>query len=411
MLCLRILLFLPHDEGLNMRMPAFEYEVWVVFLAFPMDYQTEHYIHKAISNFGKLLVWPRPGHNKARVLVKCHIKDVAEVPHSLLVTRVGLLPGLARSWSVPVYVLNGRNTIPNLVGNEDVPPLLNASPHPYELPYYRLMQQARIDEMTAQAALNDEAWNAPKARENIQENGWGVCPVVSPPYTGFSFRTFFQYDGPSLMDGVDPEHNIQDNLSDVWASDSEFQMVDALADGFVQGDPAARLAFVRVGGNSVSFLVAVDYELLLWMGSMLKHIYTPTITFQRSKDVMLPLNPSKFMQLQLSIAAAAWLENMVPEFDVLSAVFSSAFCLGAAIIPSAMLHQMVGPRVELLDADWEMAAHSPGLKAIPQLVTKDVALQSVPLSGSSALQVIASSSLFNVPQPRNVLMPLDTTAI
>ena len=152
----------PHDECLNMRMPAFEYEVWVMFLAFPMDYQTEHYIHKAVSNFGKLLVWPRPGFNKARVLVKCHIKDVAEVPHSLLVTRVGLLPGLARSWSVPVYVLNGRNTIPNLVGNEDAPPLLNASPHPYELPYYTLMQQARIDEMAAQEALNEAAWHAPE---------------------------------------------------------------------------------------------------------------------------------------------------------------------------------------------------------------------------------------------------------
>ena len=51
----------PHDEGLNMRVPAFEHEVWIMFLAFPMDYQTEHYIHKVVSTFGKLLVWPRPG--------------------------------------------------------------------------------------------------------------------------------------------------------------------------------------------------------------------------------------------------------------------------------------------------------------------------------------------------------------
>ena len=58
-----------------------------------------------------------------------YIKDVAEVPHSLLVTLVGLLPGLGRSWSVQVYVLNGRNTIPDLVGTEEAHPLLNASPH------------------------------------------------------------------------------------------------------------------------------------------------------------------------------------------------------------------------------------------------------------------------------------------
>ena len=38
---------------------------------------------------------------------------------------------------------------------------------------------------------------------------------IPPPYSGFSFRTFFQYDGPSVMDGVDPDHNIHDNLYDV----------------------------------------------------------------------------------------------------------------------------------------------------------------------------------------------------
>ena len=96
-----------------------------------------------------------------------------------------------------------------------------------------------------------------------------MWPVVPPPYTGFSFRTFFQYDGPSLMDGVGPDHNVQDNLSDIWSSDTEFMVVEALTDDFVLGDPAARLAFVRAGGASVNFLVAVDYELLLWMGGCL----------------------------------------------------------------------------------------------------------------------------------------------
>ena len=63
---------IPHDEGINMRMPAFQYEVWIMMLAFPMDCMTEHYVHKAISNFGKLIFWPRTNENKARVLVKCH---------------------------------------------------------------------------------------------------------------------------------------------------------------------------------------------------------------------------------------------------------------------------------------------------------------------------------------------------
>lgn len=34
-----------------------------MFLAFPFGYQTDHYVHKAVLNFGKL--WLRPRHNKS----------------------------------------------------------------------------------------------------------------------------------------------------------------------------------------------------------------------------------------------------------------------------------------------------------------------------------------------------------
>lgn len=45
-------------------------------------------MHKAVSSFGKLLIWQCPGINKARVLVKVHLKDVALVPHGLVVTSI-----------------------------------------------------------------------------------------------------------------------------------------------------------------------------------------------------------------------------------------------------------------------------------------------------------------------------------
>ena len=102
--------------------------------------------------------------------------------------------------------------------------------------------------MAAHEALNEAASNAPAhAQEELQENGWRAWPVIPPPYSGFSFITFFQYDGSSLMDGVDTEHNIHDNLSDVWASDEEIVMVEALDDGFVLGNPMARSTFFRAG--------------------------------------------------------------------------------------------------------------------------------------------------------------------
>ena len=65
------------------------------------------------------------------------------------------------------------------------------------------MQQARINDMEAQQVANEQLWNAAdQAQEEVQENGWAAWPIIPPPYTGFSFRTFFEYDGPSLLDGV-----------------------------------------------------------------------------------------------------------------------------------------------------------------------------------------------------------------
>ena len=108
----------------------------------------------------------------------------------------------------------------------------------------------------------------------VQENGWAAWPIIPPPYTGFSFRTYFEYDGPSLMDGVHQEHNIVDNLSDVW---SEFSQVEELADNFINGVPSAQFAVVRAGGASVSLLIIADADLLRWIGSMLKRIYTKSL--------------------------------------------------------------------------------------------------------------------------------------
>ena len=100
--------FVRHDEGLNMRLPVFAYEAWVLFLAFPPDYLTEHYINKAVSHFGKLILWHRPNESKSRVLVRVLLKNTSLVPCSLIVTHMTSLAGHGMSWTVPVYILNGR---------------------------------------------------------------------------------------------------------------------------------------------------------------------------------------------------------------------------------------------------------------------------------------------------------------
>jgi hypothetical protein len=125
-----------HDEGLNMCSPIFEKEAWVLMLNFPLDYQTNYYVNKAVSLFGRLDLWHNPRVDKTKVLVKVLIRSVRLVPYSLVVSRPANAFGtLGRSWFVPVYVLHGRNVNPEVVGTEDLVPPLNASPHPFALTY------------------------------------------------------------------------------------------------------------------------------------------------------------------------------------------------------------------------------------------------------------------------------------
>jgi hypothetical protein len=53
-----------------------------------------------------------------------------------------------------VYILDGRSVAPGAVGNEDPVPPLNATPHPYELPYLNDLQQDH---------LNLQIWNQQNA--------------------------------------------------------------------------------------------------------------------------------------------------------------------------------------------------------------------------------------------------------
>src|SRR4051812_805862 len=85
-----------HDEGLNMRIPVFEAEAWIVLLAFPLDYQTDYYVNKAVSSFGRLSLWQSPGSNYARVLVRVLVTSFRDVPYSIVVKRANPYGGLGR---------------------------------------------------------------------------------------------------------------------------------------------------------------------------------------------------------------------------------------------------------------------------------------------------------------------------
>ena len=80
-----IISFVPHDAALNMRLTSFGPEVWILFVGFPYDYQTQHYMHKSVDSFGALVDWHNPRGDRIFVLIKARVIHLRLVPKILVV--------------------------------------------------------------------------------------------------------------------------------------------------------------------------------------------------------------------------------------------------------------------------------------------------------------------------------------
>jgi hypothetical protein len=97
-----------HDEApRNFRTCNYIRESWIMFLAFLLDYQNQDFIQAAVAPFGRLIRWFE-GPNKSRVIARCLILSPDRVPRSLVVSQGTMLGGAGRSWTVPVFILNGN---------------------------------------------------------------------------------------------------------------------------------------------------------------------------------------------------------------------------------------------------------------------------------------------------------------
>jgi hypothetical protein len=120
-----------HDEGIKSRSCNYIHVCWVMFLAFPLDFQKDIYIRAAIAPYGLLLEWYRDA-NKSRIMVQVLLLSPDTVPRSLIVSRGTMLGGAGRSWAVPVYILNG-NFPDAFPFDEDLVPI-DGEPHPEHPP-------------------------------------------------------------------------------------------------------------------------------------------------------------------------------------------------------------------------------------------------------------------------------------
>jgi len=123
----RIITVVNHDEGINSRFCPYNRLAWVMFLAFPLDFQKDIYVKAAIAPFGRCLAWYMDA-NRSRILARVLLLSPNRVPHSLVVSRGTTLGGIGRSWSVPVYIMNGN--FPDVIPADEDPVPLDGEPHP-----------------------------------------------------------------------------------------------------------------------------------------------------------------------------------------------------------------------------------------------------------------------------------------
>jgi hypothetical protein len=120
-----------HDEGINSRSCNYSRVCWVMFLAFPLDFQKDVYIRAAVAPYGWLLEWYRDA-NKSRILVQVLLLSSDRVPRSLIVSRGTMLGGTGKSWAVPVYILNGN--FPDAFPVDEDPVPIDGEQHPEHPP-------------------------------------------------------------------------------------------------------------------------------------------------------------------------------------------------------------------------------------------------------------------------------------
>ena len=188
-----VISFVPHDAALNMRITSFGPEIWLLYIGFPYDYQTQHYMHKSVDKFGQLVEWHNPRGDRRFVLLKVRVIHLKFVPKSLVMRQLG---GARQSWTVAVTMLRSSDWnahIPDVPPATEDPAPEDGLPHPlygdnltaeqiYQMQLHNWIAQ------NAAANINEDAANEVAAQEaatNVQfQPQWGVWPPSSALTSG-----------------------------------------------------------------------------------------------------------------------------------------------------------------------------------------------------------------------------------
>jgi hypothetical protein len=117
----REIVFVEHDRGINFRSCPFTRTCWIMFLAFPLDFQTREIISQAVGLFGSVINWIDNDRCRSCLVLRCKVSLVSRIPRSIIISEGNPMGDHGHSWTVPVYVLNSaQNDV--MAGDEDPVP-------------------------------------------------------------------------------------------------------------------------------------------------------------------------------------------------------------------------------------------------------------------------------------------------
>lgn len=83
-----------HDRGRNLHACPFTRTCWIMFLGFPLDFQTLDIISQVLGLFGTIATWTGNSRCRSRVLLRCRITQVNRVPRSLIIAEGNPIGGM-----------------------------------------------------------------------------------------------------------------------------------------------------------------------------------------------------------------------------------------------------------------------------------------------------------------------------
>lgn len=111
--------FTTHDRAWNNRTTIFTHEVWLLLIGLNLDLWSYSLVEKAVSQFGKLIVWEEDHNYMGRTLVKARVSALDAVPWFMNFSE-GEDPE-SDSWTVQTEIIMTRmlGAVPQ---DEDFPP-------------------------------------------------------------------------------------------------------------------------------------------------------------------------------------------------------------------------------------------------------------------------------------------------